>query len=358
MTNLAQTAAALVARARGILAADESVTTLTRRFDALQILSTPSSRRDYRELLLTTPNLDQHISGVILHDETFRQHSSAGTPLVDVCARLGLSPGIKVDAGTRPLAGHPGEYVTEGLDGLRERLVEYHRLGARFAKWRAVFAVSATLPSQACVVANADTLARFAALCQEQQLVPIVEPEVLADGSHTIERCEEVTSSVLHTVLEALFAQGVRLEGMLLAPNMVTSGDGCAQQANVATVAAATLRVLRRLVPAAVPGIVFLSGGQGDVVATRHLDAMNRAAGPRPWQLGFSFGRALQDAALAMWRDKPENAIAAQSALHHRARCSSLAARGAYTELEEQHPTAQRAREAVPQLFAAAGHDD
>ena len=357
MTNLAQTAAALVTTGKGILAADESVKTITKRFDAVQILSTPTSRRDYRELLITTPAINDFISGVILHDETFRQHTSAGTPLLDVVQRLGLIPGIKVDAGRKPLAGHPGESITEGLDGLRDRLVEYQRLGARFAKWRAAFDITDTLPSQACIVANADALARYAALCQEQDLVPIVEPEVLMDGPHTIERCEEVTSAVLHTVFEALLAQGVRLEGMLLKPNMVTSGDEATVQADVPTVAEATLRVLRRLVPAAVPGIVFLSGGQPDVVATQHLGAIHRARGPKPWQLSFSFGRALQDAALAIWRGKPENAIAAQSAFHHRARCNSLATLGTYSDLDEQHPAAQRARQVAPHLFAAARDD-
>ena len=226
--------------------------------------------------------------------------------------------------------------MTEGLDGLRDRLAEYRRLGARFAKWRAIFEVSDTLPSAGCIATNADALARYAALCQEQDLVPIVEPEVLMDGPHSIERCEVVTGNVLHAVFAALFEQGVRLEEMLLKPNMVVSGDECPRQADVGEVAAATLRCLRRHVPAAVPGVVFLSGGQRDVVATKHLDAINRADGPKPWKLSFSYGRALQDAALAAWRGKPENLGAAQRAFHHRARCNSLAARGAYSELEEK----------------------
>ena len=335
MTDPAKTAAALVSPGKGILAADETVSTLTKRFDALKIASTATSRRDYRELLLTTPGAGEFISGAILHDETIRQESAAGQPLVAVCEKAGILPGIKVDAGAKPLSGRAGERVTEGLDGLRERLAEYRRLGARFAKWRAVIEVSDRLPSAGCVAANAVALARYAALCQEQELVPIVEPEVLMDGPHTIERCEEVTANVLHTVFAALFQQGVRLESMLLKPNMVVSGAECPRQADVATVAAATLRCLRRHVPPAVPGIVFLSGGQRDVVATRHLDAINRSGGPKPWKLSFSYGRALQDAALAAWRGEPTGIGAAQRAFYHRARCNSLAALGEYSEREE-----------------------
>ena len=353
VTDLMQVACALVAHGKGILAADETVATLTKRFDALDIASTETSRRDYRELLLTTAGAQELISGVILHDETIRQQSSSGPPLVAICQERGILPGIKVDAGARPLAGRAGERVTEGLDGLRDRLAEYRRLGARFAKWRAVLAVSDTLPSAACVAANAEALARYAALCQEQELVPIVEPEVLMDGAHTIERCEEVTSSVLEAVFAALLEQGVGLEGMLLKPNMIVSGDDCPQQADVATVAAATLRCLRRHAPAAVPGVVFLSGGQRDVVATRHLDAINRAGGPKPWALSFSFGRALQDAALAAWRGKPENVAEAQSWFYHRARCNSLAAQGAYSELAE----GEHVGEMAPQA-AAVWQDD
>jgi fructose-bisphosphate aldolase, class I len=334
-SELEQIAKELVARGKGLLAADETVSTITKRFEALKIPSTATSRRDYRELLLATPGIGELISGAILHDETIRQSSSGGVPLVAMCARLGVVPGIKVDAGTRLLAGHAGEQVTEGLDDLRTRLAEYRRLGARFAKWRAVIAVSDARPSVACVEANAGALARYAALCQEQELVPIVEPEVLMDGSHSLERCEEVTGAMLHAVFESLREQGVLLEGMLLKPNMVVSGAACQRQADVATVAAATLRCLRRHVPAAVPGVVFLSGGQRDVVATRHLDAMARASGPKPWALSFSFGRALQDAALATWRGLAENTSAAQAAFYHRARCNSLAALGAYTDVEE-----------------------
>jgi fructose-bisphosphate aldolase class I len=336
MTELARIAASLVADGKGILAADETVSTLTKRFDALKIASTPTSRRDYRELLLTSPGAAEFISGVIMHDETIRQQSSSGTSLLSVSEKLGIVPGIKVDAGAKPLAGRAGERVTEGLDGLRERLMEYRRLGARFAKWRAVLEVSDKLPSAACIATNADALGRYATLCQEQELVPIVEPEVLMDGAHTIERCEEVTSNVLHTVFAALFEHGVRLEEMLLKPNMVISGAACPRQADVSEVAAATLRCLRRHAPSAVPGVVFLSGGQRDVVATRHLDAIHRTSGPKPWKLSFSYGRALQDAALAIWRGKPENFEAGQKAFYHRARCNGLAARGAYSDTEEQ----------------------
>ena len=337
MTDLAKIAVSLVSKGKGILAADETVSTLTKRFDALKINSTPSSRRDYRELLLTAPGAGEFISGVIMHDETIRQQTSAGAPFVAACEQLGIVPGIKVDAGAKPLAGHAPERVTEGLDGLRERLAEYRQLGARFAKWRAVFEVSDTLPSAACVATNANALARYAALCQEQELVPIVEPEVLMDGAHTIERCEKVTSAVLRAVFLALFEQGVRLEWMLLKPNMVVSGAQCRRQADVGEVAVGTLRCLRRHAPAAVPGVVFLSGGQRDVTATRHLDAINRADGPKPWKLSFSYGRALQDPALATWLGKPENVAAAQKAFYHRARCNSLSALGKYSENEEKH---------------------
>jgi len=335
MTNLEKMAQTLVARGKGILAADETVPTLTKRFDALQIESTPASRRDYREMLLSAPGAAEFIAGAILYDETIRQDSTAGTPLVSACSKLGIVPGIKVDAGAKPLAGAPGERVTEGLDGLRERLAEYVGLGARFAKWRAVFGVSDRLPSPACVDANAHALGRYAALCQEVGLVPIVEPEVLMEGPHGIERCEEVTGGVLRAVFDALFAQRVRLEGMLLKPNMVVPGRDCPRQASAEEVASATLRCLLRHVPPAVPGVVFLSGGQRDVLATQHLDAINRAAGPTPWKLSFSYGRALQDAALATWHGKPENVAAAQRAFHHRARCNGLAALGAYSAIEE-----------------------
>jgi fructose-bisphosphate aldolase class I len=322
----------LVADGKGILAADESVATLTRRFDALRIESTEQSRGRYRETLLTTPGAAAFISGVILYDETIRQKSSSGTLFGQVLDRQGIVPGIKVDTGARPLAGAPGELVTEGLDGLRERLVEYRGLGARFAKWRAVISIGEGRPSPGCVHVNAHALGRYAALCQEAGLAPIVEPEVLMDGSHTVEQCEEVTGWVLRAVFHELMEQRVSLEAMLLKPNMVIAGEDCPRQASVGEVATATLRCLRRQVPAPVPGIVFLSGGQSDQLATAHLDAINRLPGPRPWQISFSYGRALQDAALEAWRGRDENVKAAQQALYHRARCNSAASLGTFTE--------------------------
>jgi fructose-bisphosphate aldolase, class I len=330
--DLGQLASSLVDDGRGILAADESVATLTRRFDALGIPSTEDSRRRYREMLFTTPGLAAFISGVILYDETIRQKSTSGTPFAQVLGRQGIVPGIKVDVGAKTLAGAPGELVTEGLDGLRDRLAEYRRMDAGFAKWRAVIAVSDLLPSSRCVSANAHALARYAALCQDAGLVPIVEPEVLMEGTHTIERCEEVTSAILQAVFRALVEQGVALESMLLKPNMVIAGKECPRQAPVPDVAAATLRCLRRHVPAAVPGIVFLSGGQSAEVATAHLDAINRLPGPKPWKLGFSFGRALQDPALAAWRGRAENVVTGQHALAHRGRSNRAASLGTFAE--------------------------
>jgi fructose-bisphosphate aldolase, class I len=333
--DLEGVAASLVADGKGILAADESVATLTRRFDALGINSTEQSRRAYRELLFTTPGAAEFISGAILYDETIRQKSSDGTPLAQVLSRQGVIPGIKVDTGAEPLAGSPEETVTEGLDGLRDRLAEYHGMGARFAKWRAVIRITDTLPSVACVSANAHTLARYAALCQERQLVPIVEPEVLMNGGHTIERCEDVTGKVLHAVFDALLEQGVSLESILLKPNMVIAGMECPRPASVQEVASATLRCLRRHVPAAVPGIVFLSGGQTDRMATAHLNAINRLPGPKPWKISFSYGRALQDAAMGAWHGRDENLTAGQHAFYHRARCNGAATRGEYTDQME-----------------------
>ena len=333
--TLESVAACLVADGKGILAADESVATATRRFDSVGIRSTEQSRRAYREMLFTTPGAAEFISGVILYDETIRQKSSDGTPLAEVLSRQGIVPGIKVDTGAEPLAGSPEETVTEGLDGLRDRLLEYHGMGARFAKWRAVIRITDKLPSVACVSANAHALARYAALCQEQHVVPIVEPEVLMNGAHTIERCEEITGAVLHTVFHALFEQGVSLESMLLKPSMVIAGKDCSRQASVQEVATATLRCLRRHVPAAVPGIVFLSGGQKDRLATAHLNAMNRLPGPKPWRLSFSYGRALQDAALEGWHGRDENLKAGQQAFYHRARCNGAATRGEYSDQME-----------------------
>ena len=314
---LESVAAALVADGKGILAADETVPTLTKRFDALGIRSTEQSRRTYREMLFTA-GAAEFIGGVILQDETIHQKSSDGTPLAQVLSKQGVLPGIKVDTGAKPLAGFPGETVTEGLDDLRDRLSAYHGMGARFAKWRAVIHISDTLPSHGCISANAHALARYAALCQEQDLVPIVEPKVLMDGSHSIERCEEVTGAVQQAVFHALSEQRVRLERMLLKPNMVIAGKGCPHQASVQEVAAATLRCLRRHVPAAVPGIVFLSGGQEDREATVHLEAINRLPGPKPWKISFSFGRALQDHPLETWRGRDENLVAGRQALYQR----------------------------------------
>jgi len=334
-TDLESTARSLVADGKGILAADETPTTMTKRLDTRKIESTPDSRRAYREMFFTTPGIAEFISGVILQDETIRQKGSKGISLPDLLAKQGIIPGIKVDNGAKPLAGSPGETITEGLDGLRDRLKEYREMGARFAKWRAAIAVGDGLPSATCVAANAHALARYAALCQEKGVVPIVEPEVLMDGSHTIERCEEVTGNVLHAVFNALFDQKVSLEGILLKPNMVIAGKACAKQASVKEVAVATLRCLSRHVPAAVPGIVFLSGGQDHLAATAHLSAINQLEGPKPWKLTFSYGRALQDEALLAWRGKKENLKAGQEAFYHRAKCDSAAARGRYTNAME-----------------------
>jgi fructose-bisphosphate aldolase class I len=333
--DLESTAQALVANGKGILAADETPTTLTRRFDVLKIDSTPESRRAYRVMFFTTPGVAECISGVILQDETIHQKSATGTPLADVLAQQGVVPGIKVDTGAKPLAGSPEETITEGLDGLRERLQEYRQMGARFAKWRAVIRIGEALPSSTCVHVNAHALARYAALCQEQGLVPIVEPEVLMDGAHTIERCEEVTGNVLQATFDELFEQRVRFEGMLLKPNMVIAAKQCPQQASVEDVALATLRCLRRHVPAAVPGIVFLSGGQDHLTATAHLNAINQLDGPKPWKLGFSYGRALQDEALQAWQGKHDNVQTGQRAFYHRAKCVSAAALGTYTTAME-----------------------
>jgi fructose-bisphosphate aldolase, class I len=351
--DLPNVAATLTADGKGILAADETVGTLTKRFDALGIRSTEQSRRTYREMLFTATGAAEFISGVIMQDETIRQKSSGGTPLVQVLSSQGIVPGIKVDTGAKPLAAAPGETITEGLDGLRDRLAEYRGMGARFAKWRAVIRIAGALPSPACVSANAHALSRYAALCQEQRLVPIVEPEVLMDGSHPIERCEEVTGMVLHAVFQALREQGVSLEAMLLKPNMVIAGTESPRPASVQQVATATLRCLRRHVPAAVPGIVFLSGGQSGQVATAHLNAINRLPGPKPWKISFSYGRALQDPALEAWHGRDENLKSGQQALAQRARCNGAASRGTYTEEMEANSAAvgtpARRRE---------GHDD
>ena len=329
---LESVALTLVAGGKGILAADETVPTLTKRFDTLGIRSTEQSRRTYREMLFTCPGAAEFIGGAIMYDETIRQKSASGAPLAEALTVQSIVPGIKVDTGAKPLAGSPNETVTEGLDGLRDRLREYHGMGARFANWRAVIHLTDALPSSACVNANAHALARYASLCQEQELVPIVEPEVLMDGSHTIERCEEVTGVVLHAVFHALFEHGVALEEMLLKPNMVIAGKECTRQASVEEVAAATLGCLRRHVPAAVPGIVFLSGGQHARLATAHLNAINRLASPKPWKLSFSYGRALQDPALEAWHGRDEHFAAGQRAFCHRACLNGAATLGKYTD--------------------------
>jgi fructose-bisphosphate aldolase class I len=328
-TELRATAHALVARHRGILAADESTSTIGKRFGSIKLESTEDNRRLYREMLFTTPGAAEHISGVILYDETLRQKTANGVDFPTYLTQQGMVPGIKVDTGAKPLACFPGETITEGLDGLRERLSEYYKLGARFAKWRAVIDIGAGIPTSYAISANAGALARYATLCQEANIVPIVEPEVLMDGDHTIERCEEVTNVVLDRVFSHLFAARVYLEGMVLKPNMVISGKKCAQTAPPEQVAEETLRTLKRQVPSAVPGIAFLSGGQSPTEATLHLGLMT-AAGPLPWALTFSYGRALQETALSAWGGKPETFAAGQKAMALRARLNCLAAGGTY----------------------------
>jgi fructose-bisphosphate aldolase class I len=330
IATLAATAKALVAPGKGILAADESSGTIKKRFDSISVDSTEENRRDYREMLFTAKGVGDYISGVILFDETIRQDAADGTSLVKLLEGQGIIPGIKVDLGAKPLAGADGETVTEGLDGLRERLAEYHSLGARFAKWRATYTITDSLPSAYCIDVNAHALARYAALCQEAGIVPIVEPEVLMDGEHTIQRSFEVTSAVLDALYEALFLQRVRLDGTLLKPNMVLSGYSCPQQASVEEVAEASVRCYRATVPAAVPGIVFLSGGQSDELATAHLNAMNQL-GSLPWELSFSYGRALQAPALKAWKGEAANVDAGRNAFLHRAKLNSAARSGSYT---------------------------
>jgi fructose-bisphosphate aldolase, class I len=337
LAELNKVAQAMVAPGRGLLAADESTSTIKKRFDAIGVESTPITRRDYREMLFRTGDaMSKNISGVILYDETIRQNAKDGTPLVQLIEKAGVIPGIKVDKGTKPLPFAPNEVITEGLDGLRERLIEYRGLGAKFAKWRAVIDIGPGIPSFGAVLANAHALARYAALCQEQDIVPIVEPEVLMDGDHDIDRCAMVTEWLLHTVFEQLFYQRVPLEGMVLKPNMVVPGKKSAKQVPVEEVAQRTVRVLKACVPAAVPGIAFLSGGQSDEEATAHLDAINKL-GPLPWHVTFSYGRALQAAPQKAWSGKPENVAAAQRAFGHRARMNGLAALGRWTaDLEKK----------------------
>jgi fructose-bisphosphate aldolase class I len=333
---LSKTAAAMVARGKGVLAADESSGTCEKRFKSVGVDCTEESRRTYRGLLFTTPGAEQFISGVILFDETLRQKTNDGVLFPDYLAKKGILPGIKVDKGAMDLALCPGEKVTEGLDGLRPRLAEYFKLGARFAKWRAVITIGEGIPSHTCLYANAHALARYAALCQEASIVPMIEPEVLLDGDHTVERCEEVTEATLRATYAAMAAHNVSLEHLILKTSMVVSGKECPRQANVDDVAERTVRVLKRTVPAAQPGIVFLSGGQSDEAATAHLNAMAATKG-LPWPLTFSYSRALQNPALKAWRGQAANAAAAQKAFHHRAHMNGLAAQGKWKpELEKQ----------------------
>jgi len=340
--KLQDTAHAMVAPGKGILAMDESTPTVAKRFEAVGIENSDEQRRAYRSMLLGAEGLAQYIAGAILFDETIRGTTIEGTPFPEVMVQQGIIPGIKVDAGAKELALHPGEKVTEGLDKLRERLQEYRSLGARFCKWRAVITIGEGLPSSACIEANAHALARYAALCQEADLVPIVEPEVLIDGDHTIETSYEVTARTQRAVFEQLYRQGVLFEGMVLKPSMVISGKQCPQQAGVEQVAEQTLRCLRQSVPAAVPGIAFLSGGQTELQATQHLDAMNRMAGDLhvPWRLTFSYARALQNPALSTWKGDSANVEAARKALLHRARLNAVASRGEYHADMEQREAA------------------
>ena len=338
--DLAATARALVAEGKGILAADESTPTIKKRLDTIGVESTAEARRGYRELLFTTPGIGEHVSGVILYDETLRQASAGGKPFVEVLAEAGVIAGIKVDAGAKALALAPDEKVTEGLDGLRGRLEEYVSLGARFTKWRAVITIGEGIPSATCIEVNAHALGRFAALSQEAGLVPIVEPEVLMDGGHDIDACAAVTEKTLEHVFAALFGQRVALEGMLLKPNMVISGKDCSAQAGPEEVAAATLQVFRRVVPAAVPGVVFLSGGQSEREASANLNALNALVASAPWQLSFSYGRALQQSALKAWGGKAGNIAAGQAALRHRARMNGAARTASYNAALEDEAAA------------------
>ena len=335
--DIGSIARVLVAPGKGILAADESTPTITKRFQAINLPSTEDTRRAYREMLFTAPGMEEFISGVILFDETIRQQSSSGEPFVDILKKKGIIPGIKVDKGAKPLAGFPGEKVTEGLDGLRERLQEYVKMGARFTKWRAVIAIGEIIPTETCLTANAHALARFAAMSQEAGLVPIVEPEVLMEGDHTMDRCEDVTEMMLRAAFKELAAHRVVLEKMLLKVNMITAGKDCPRQPDVPDVAETTLRCLARAVPDALPGVVFLSGGQDDILATQRLNAMNEFDDV-PWQLGFSYARALQATALQQWRG--QNVRAGQQAFLHRARCNSAARYGEYSDEMESEKLA------------------
>jgi fructose-bisphosphate aldolase, class I len=332
LAELNKVAIAMVAPGRGILAADESSGTIKKRFDQIGVESTADSRRDYREMLFrSTEAMSKYISGVILYDETIRQNAKDGTPLVKLIEKAGSLPGIKVDKGTQPLPNCPGEVITEGLDGLRQRLIEYRGLGAKFTKWRAVIDIGNGIPSYACIMTNAHALARYAALCQDEGIVPIVEPEVLMDGDHDIDACYAVTEWTLKTVFEQLYYQKVALEGMVLKPNMAIAGKKCPKQASVEEVAEKTVKLLKACVPPAVPGIAFLSGGQSDEAATAHLDAMNKIGG-LPWKLTYSYGRALQAAPQKAWSGKPENVAAGQRAFLHRAMMNGLASLGQWKQ--------------------------
>jgi fructose-bisphosphate aldolase class I len=335
LSDLESVAIAMVASGKGLLAADESTSTIKKRFDKIGLESTEEHRRAYRDLLFSAPGVAQNISGVILFDETIRQKTKDGTAFPEYLKKLGIIPGIKVDQGAKPLAGFPNETVTEGLDGLRERLAEYYKLGARFAKWRAVIDIADGIPTRFAIEANAHALARYAALCQEQNIVPIVEPEVLMDGAHTIERCEAVTDEVLEEVFAQLARHRIHLEGMILKPNMVISGKKCGVQARPEQVAEATVRCLKRHVPSAVPGIMFLSGGQSPTDATLHLSLMNKL-GSLPWKLSFSYGRALQDAALTAWGGKADKVAAGQKEFARWSKLNGLATSGAFKAGMEQ----------------------
>jgi len=343
--HLTDTAAALVADDKGLLAMDESTPTCNKRFAKLGIPQTEEARRAYRELIVTTPGLGESVSGVILYDETIRQQKKDGTPFLQIITDAGIIPGIKVDAGAKAMAGYPGEKITEGLDGLRDRLKEYAQMGARFAKWRAVIAIGNSLPTRGCINANAEALARYAALCQEEGLVPIVEPEVLMDGEHTLERCRAVTEETLHAVFNHLYEQRVIPEGMILKPNMVLPGLACLDQETVNEVADATVKCLLRVVPAAVPGIAFLSGGQSGELASARLNAMNVRFRKRlPWALAFSFARAIQQPALEIWCGQEDHVHLAQEALFYRAKCNRMARRGEYPAAMEGNSTESASR--------------
>ncbi|HCR19277.1 MAG TPA: fructose-bisphosphate aldolase class I [Candidatus Latescibacteria bacterium] len=328
--QLVETASAMVSRGKGILAADESEKTLQSRFDGIGLEATQDLRRAYRDLLFTTPGLEDFISGVILYDETLRTRSLDDVQFPDLIAQQGIIPGAKVDTGLTGLAGFPGEQITEGLDGLRERVQTYRELGARFAKWRAVFAIGQGAPTRTCIQANAQVLARYAAICQEAGVVPIVEPEILMNGTHSIEECEEATETTLSTVFYELLAHRILLEGIVVKPSMVLSGTECPVQAGVEEVAEATIRCFRRTIPASVPGIAFLSGGQSPELSTAHLNAMN-LMGPQPWEISFSYGRALQDPARAVWKGEEANRKLAQEVFYHRTKCNGAARFGKFS---------------------------